>query len=192
MKSLLLEAQKGPESLQEALKVQAGNHRSQQNELRALIDTFKVALSDASAQRDIVLQDQRSGNPTSSSVPLSALKELRLSSQKTNSLLESVPPQLGQLKLGLGRVEGELSAVRKLLETKPQAEPLASQPHVAAEVRPEGGEQWEREAVVRVLGETQRTLSERIRSSTLYNAVFSYTATVITISAVYLLLRGTG
>lgn len=187
MKSLLLEAQKGPESLQEALRVQAGNHRSQQDELRALIDSFKAALSDAGAQRD-VLQEQRSANLDSSSVPLSALKDLRLSSQKTKSLLESVPPQLGQLELGLGRVEEELSAVRKLLETKPQA----SEPQMAAAVRPGGGEQWEREAVVRALGETQRTLGERIRSSTLYNAVFAYTATAITVSAVYLLLRGTG
>lgn len=187
MKSLLLEAQKGPESLQEALRVQAGNHRSQQDELRALIDSFKAALSDAGTQRDVVLQDQRSANLEPSSVPLSALKELRLSSQKTRSLLESVPPQLGQLELGLGRVEGELSAVRKLLETKAQA----SQPQMAA-VRPAGGEQWERESVARVLGDTQRTLGERIRTSTLYNAVFAYTATAITVSAVYLLLRGTG
>ncbi|XP_075880911.1 mitochondrial potassium channel isoform X2 [Nelusetta ayraudi] len=192
LKSLLLEAQKGPESLQEALRVQAGNHRSQQDELRGLIDSFRVALSDAGTQRDVILQDQRSANLDLSSVPLSAIKELRLSSQKTKSLLESVPPQLGQLELGLGRVEGELSAMRKLLETKPQAEPQASQPQIAAPVRPEGGEQWEREAVVRVLGETQRTLGERIRTSTLYNAVFTYTATAITVSAVYLLLRGTG
>lgn len=192
MKSLLLEAQKGPESLQEALRVQAGNHRSQQDELRALIDSFKGALSDAGAQRDVILQEQRSANLDPPSVPLSALKELRLSGQKTRSLLEAVPPQLGQLELGLGRVEGELSAVRKLLESKPQAEPQASEPLMAAAARPGGGEEWEREAVVRVLGETQRTLGERIRSSTLYNAVFTSTATAITISAVYLLLRGTG
>lgn len=192
MKSLLLEAQKGPESLQEALKVQAGNHRSQQDELRTLIDNFKVALSHAGTQRDVVLQDKHSANLDPSAVPLSALKELRLSSQNTKSLLESVQPQLGQLELGLGRVEGELSTVRKLLETKPEAEPQASQPHIAALVSPEGGEQLEREAVVRVLSETQRTLGERIRTSTFYNAVFTYTATAITVSAVYLLLRGTG
>lgn len=149
-------------------------------------------MSDVGTQRDVVLQDQRNAKLDPSSVPLSALKELNLSSQKTKSLLESVPPQLGQLELGLGRVQEELSAVRKLLETRPQAEPQASQPHIAAPVRPEGGEQWDREAVVRVLGETQRTLGERIRSSTLYNAVFAYTATAITVSAVYLLLRGTG
>ncbi|XP_041810399.1 mitochondrial potassium channel isoform X2 [Chelmon rostratus] len=198
LKSLLLEAQKGPESLQEALKVQAGNHRSQQDELRTLIDSLRVALNDTVTQTDIILQNKQGPTPDSPTVPLSALKDLRLGSQKTVSLLESLPPQLGQLEQGLGRVEGELSEVRKLLETRPQAEPQAGQLELAKPERPERTErpdkqdQWESEAVVRHLEETQRTLGERIRTSTLYNAVFTYTATAITISAVYLLLRGTG
>ncbi|XP_030275744.1 mitochondrial potassium channel [Sparus aurata] len=196
LKTLLLEAQKGPESLQEALRVQAGNHRSQQGELRLLIDSLRGALNDTFTQRDIVLQDKRGPTSDSPTVPLSALTDLRLSSQKTGSLLESLPPQLEQLEQGLGRVEGELSVVRKLMETRPQAEPQAEpqagQLQVAAPERPDRGDQWESEALVRRLEETQRTLGERIRTNTLYNAVFTYTATVITVSAVYLLLRGAG
>ena len=129
-------------------------------------------------------------------MPLSALKDLRLGSQKTESLLESLPPQLGQLEQGLGRVEGELSAVRKLLETRPQAEPQAvaepSQLPLTTPERPDRGDQWEPETVMRHLEETKRTLGERIRTNNVYNAVFTYTATAITISAVYLLLRGAG
>nr|XP_046240908.1 mitochondrial potassium channel [Scatophagus argus]XP_046240909.1 mitochondrial potassium channel [Scatophagus argus] len=192
LKSLLLEAQKGPESLQEALRVQAGNHRSQQDELRTLIDSLRVALTDVFTQKDIVLQDKPGPTSDSHTVPLSALKDLRLSSQKTQSVMESLPPQLGQLEQGLGRVERELSVVRKQLETRSQAEPQAGQPPLATLVRPETGDQWGSEAAVRRLEETQRTLGERIRTSTFYNAVFTYTATAITISGVYLLLRGTG
>lgn len=131
-------------------------------------------------------------------MPLSALKELKIGSQKTESLLESLRPQLGELAQGLGRVEGELSAVRRLLETRPQAETQAVQPQLAAPEGPERperadrGDQWETEAVVKRLEDTQRTLGERIRTNTLYNAVFTYTATAITISAVYLLTRGAG
>lgn len=120
-------------------------------------------------------------------MPLSTLSDLRLSSQKTESLLESLPPQLGQLEQGLGRVEGELSVVKKLIETRPQAEPQAGQLQLSA---PERVDQWESETVLRRLEETQRTLGERIRTNTVYNAVFTYTATAVTISAVYLLLRG--
>lgn len=129
-------------------------------------------------------------------MPLSALKDLHIGSQKTESLLESLPPQLGQLEQGLGRVEGDLSVVKKLLETRPQAEAQAetqaAQLQLAAPERAERGDQWESEAVLRRLEETQRTLGERIRTNTFYNAVFTYTATAITISTVYLLLRGTG
>lgn len=129
-------------------------------------------------------------------MPLSALKDLHIGSQKTESLLESLPPQLGQLEQGLGRVEGDLSVVKKLLETRPQAEAQAetqaAQLQLATPERAERGDQWESEAVLRRLEETQRTLGERIRTNTFYNAVFTYTATAITISTVYLLLRGTG
>lgn len=192
LKNLLLEAQKGPESLQEALRVQAGNHRSQQDELRTLIDSLRVAVNDAVTQRDIVLQDKQGSISDSPTVPLSAFKDLQLSSRKRESLLESLPPQLGQLEQGLGRVESELSGVRMLLETRPQAEPQAGQLQLVTPERPEREDQWESEAVVRRLEEAQRTLGERIEKNTLYNAVFTYTATAITISAVYLLLRGAG
>lgn len=189
LKSLLLEAQKGPESLQEALEVQAGNHRSQQDELRMLIDSLRVTLNDTFTQKNSVLKDK--GGPTSDSptVSLSALKDLDLGRQRTESLLESFPPQLGQLEQGLGRVEGELLMVRKLLESQPQRE---TQPAELQFERPERGDQWESEAVLRSLEETQRTLGERIRTNTIYNAMFTYTATAITLSAVYLLLRGAG
>ncbi|KAG7226652.1 hypothetical protein INR49_001822 [Caranx melampygus] len=186
LKSLLLEAQKGPESLQEALRVQAGNHRSQQDELRTLIDSLRVTLSDAFTQRG------GKGSPTPHSVtaPLSALKDLSVSSQKTQSLLESLPPQLGQLEQGLGRVESELAVLQRLLHATPQADALASERLPAAAA--ERVDQWEPEVVVRRLEDTRRMLGDRIRASTWYNAVFTYTATAITVSAVYLLLRGTG
>lgn len=188
----MLEAQKGPESLQEALRVQAGNHRSQQNELRTLIDSLRFTLKDAFTKKDASLQEKRSPTLDSPIVPVSALKDLHIGSQRTESLLDSLPPQLGQLEQGLGRVESELSVVKRLLETGPQRETQASQPQLERPERPERGDQWESEVVVRSLEETERTLGEGIRKNTLYNAVFTYTATAITISAVYMLLRGTG
>ncbi|XP_060926454.1 mitochondrial potassium channel [Limanda limanda] len=195
LKTLLLEAQKGPESLQEALQVQAGNHRSQRDELRALIDSLKVTLNDAFTPTSAVLKVQRAPAPEPPSVPVSALKDLTIFSQRTQSLLESLQPQLGQLEQGLGRVEGKLSVVKGLLDAKPQAEPRAPEPRVERperEERPERVDVWESEVAARRLEETQRTLGEGIRTNTIYNAVFTYTATAITISAVYLMLRGAG
>lgn len=87
-----------------------------------------------------------------------------------------------------------MSVVKRLLDTAPPAETQAAELPLARPARaerPDGGDQRESEAVVRRLEEAQRTLGERIRTNTVYNAVFTYTATAITIAAVYLLLRGT-
>ncbi|XP_053295009.1 mitochondrial potassium channel-like [Pleuronectes platessa] len=192
LKTLLLEAQKGPESLQEALHVQAGNHRSQRDELRALIDSLKVTLTDAFTPTSPVLKVQRAPAPEPPSVPVSALKDLTVFSQRTQSLLESLQPQLGQLEQGLGRVESKLSVVKGLLDARPQAEPRAPEPRVETPEREQRVDLWESEVAARRLEETQRTLGEGIRTNTIYNAVFTYTATAITISAVYLMLRGAG
>lgn len=181
LKSLLLEAQKGPESLQEALRVQAGNHRSQQDELRLLIDSLRLALTQGFSKGSGAPQED---GPTP---PLSALKDLHVGSQKTQTVLESLPPQLGQLGRGLGRVEDQLSAVRKLLENKPLTETRTASPPP-----PESPETDRSETVVRSLEDTRRTLGEQLRTNTVYNAVFAYTAAAISVSAVYLLLRGTG
>ncbi|KAJ8259345.1 hypothetical protein COCON_G00183570 [Conger conger] len=50
LRGLLLEAQKGPVSLQEAIRAQAGSHRAQQEELRSLIHTLSGALRDRGRQ----------------------------------------------------------------------------------------------------------------------------------------------
>uniref|UniRef100_UPI003AAFE330 mitochondrial potassium channel n=1 Tax=Centroberyx gerrardi TaxID=166262 RepID=UPI003AAFE330 len=205
LKSLLLEAQKGPESLQEALRVQAGNHRSQQDELQSLIDGLRVTLKDGFAPRDGADGQGRQGPaPSPAAPPLSAFTELSVSSQRTESLLQSLPPQLGQLEQGVGRLERELSAVKGLVETAGQRAEIQSQQQSARTeepvrreepVRPEEPERpgrWDSEAVVQGLEETQRRLGEQISRNTLCNAAFSSAAAAVTVSALYLLLRGAG
>lgn len=186
LKNLLLEAHKGPESLQEALKVQAGNHRTQQDELRALIDSLRLTLTQAFSQRgSIPLKEDGGWSQSSSDLSLSALKDLHNGNQEIQSLLKSLPLQLRQLEQSLGRVEDQLLMVTKLLETEPQTETWAGSLPIQ---RP--GTEDRSETVVRSLEETRRTLGGQIRTNTVYNAVFTYTAAAICISAVYLLLRG--
>ncbi|KAM9757922.1 LOW QUALITY PROTEIN: mitochondrial potassium channel [Menidia menidia] len=182
LKSLLLEAQKGPESLQEALRVQAGNHRGQQDELRALIGSLRAALAEA----------RRGGGgaprgPRGPGGPGPGTRESR-ESRESRALLEALPPQLGQLEQGLGRLQGELQAVRGLLEARVQEENT----RVGLEGPEGGGAAVGAGMVVRSLNETQRTLGDQIRTSSVHSAAFSYTAAAITVSALYLLLRGAG
>lgn len=172
---MLLEAQKGPESLQEALRVQAGHHRSQQEELQTIIESLRLTLNDSSALRD----QQRAASEGTSAT----LKDPHLSSRQTQSLLQSLPPQMGRLGQGLSAVQGELSAVRKLLESK--------QEHIQAGGLL-SGEQAESHTLLGRLQDSQRTLGGQLRTNTLYNALFSYTAATLTVCALYLLLRASG
>ncbi|KAM4613919.1 mitochondrial potassium channel [Polymixia lowei] len=184
LKTLLLEAQKGPESLQEALKVQAGNHRSQQDELGTLIDSLRVTLRDSAG-------DGR-GRPDPASVTVGLtpafasshhehMKELAASSQRAQTVLESLQPQLGQLEHGVGRLERELSAVKGLVE--------AAQQQPAREGPSESPPQWAEtpEVVVKGLEETERRLGDQISRNMIYNIIFTFTAAALTV-----LLRGSG
>lgn len=176
---MLLEAQKGPESLQEALKVQAGNHRSQKEELRTIIDDLRLILNDPSTLKAVVFQDE----PRVASE--AALKDPQRRGAETQTLLESLPPQMGQLRHGLSGVQEELAAVRKLLESKQDGTTAGGLSSATAQ-----GEQAEPGALLGVLQDSQRTLGGQIRRSSVYNAVFSYTAATLTVCAVFLLLRG--
>ncbi|XP_076012871.1 mitochondrial potassium channel isoform X2 [Genypterus blacodes] len=194
LKNLLLEAQKGPESLQDALRVQAANNRSQQDELQTVIDNLRVSLKDAAPQKDINLRDKTVPTTDSTFIPLSTLKDIRNDSQRTETLLQSLQPQVGQLEQGIGRLENELSVVRGLLVNSSKAEQQQS-------VRTEILEKpvtlgtpghWDTVTVVNGLEDTQRILGEQISKNTIYSAVLTYTASAITVSALYLLLRGPG
>lgn len=182
LKNLLLEAQKGPESLQEALRIQAGNHRSQQDELRSLIDSLRATLKDTFTTRD-------PGQPPAPTEPLSAVKELNVGNQRVESLLDSLHPKLDQLEQGLGRLVGEMSVMKRLVETGIQTHPDTQtrplQPERPQQTTPMGSE-----VILRSLEETKRTLGDRIRTNTVHNAVITSTATAITVCAMYLLLRG--
>lgn len=182
LKNLLLEAQKGPESLQEALRVQAGNHRSQQDQLRELIDSLRVTLAQAFTHSAPQGKEGPTAAPSALSLP--SFTDIQVHNEKTASLL-------GQLQQAVGKVHGELLTVRKLLETKAQTGPQ-TQSLAAGSQRPETRDRWGSETLVGRLEDTQRTLGEGIRMNTVYNAAFAYTAAAITISAVFLLLRGSG
>lgn len=174
---MLLEAQKGPESLQEALRVQAGHHRSQQEELRAIIGDLRLTLNDPSTPRGVVFQDE----PRVASE--AALEDPRRRGAETWTLLQSLPPLMGQMRHGLSGVQEELATVRKLLEIKQDGMPAGGRSLAR-------GEQAEPGALMGGLQDSQRSLGGQIRRSSVYNAVFSYTAAALSVCALFLLLRG--
>ncbi|XP_038871215.1 mitochondrial potassium channel [Salvelinus namaycush] len=197
LKTLLLEAQKGPVSLQEAIKVQAGMHKSQQQELRGLIDTLRVTLHHRAAQ---VIAETDVKKPVAVRVPepivvppqpsLGAtevvLKEILLYSQKAQSLIEVIQPQLGQLEQSVGKVESELLAVQNLIETYHREE----KPSVVISQQDSQMFVCDTKSVMQGLDQTERRLEASISQTTMYNTVLAYGALAVTVPALYILFRG--
>ncbi|XP_024270346.1 mitochondrial potassium channel [Oncorhynchus tshawytscha] len=197
LKTLLLEAQKGPVSLQEAIKVQAGMHKSQQQELRGLIDTLRVTLQHRAAQ---VIAEKDVKKPVAVRVPEpivvppqpspsaseAVLKEILFYSQKAQSLLEGIQPQLGQLEQSVGKVESELLAVQNLIETYHREE----KPSVVISQQDSQMFVCDTKSVMQGLDQTERRLEASISQTTMYNTVLAYGALAVTVPALYILFRG--
>ncbi|CAB1315588.1 unnamed protein product [Coregonus sp. 'balchen'] len=202
LKTLLLEAQKGPVSLQEAIKVQAGMHKTQQQELRGLIDTLRVTLQHRAAQ--VVAEKEDVKKPVAAPVPVpehivvppphqpspsaseTVLKEILLYSQKAQSLLEGIQPQLGQLEQSVGKVESELLAVQNLIETYHREEKQS----VVISQQDSQMFVCDTKSVMQGLDQTEKRLEASIGQTTMYNTVLAYGALAVTVPALYILFRG--
>lgn len=177
LKSLLLEAQKGPESLQEALRVQASNHRSQQDELESLIDQMRLTLHTVPSSKTTAPPHIAASNVAIDPTP--ALTSLHEGQKNTHNILQG-------LKLGLNEIHDDVVMVQKLLDQHKSVVKVERSRRVdVKEVQT-----LNEEVLVKRLEETQRSVCDRIRTTVAYNAVMVYTASAICASVLYLLMRG--
>lgn len=183
LKSLLLEAQKGPESLQEALRIQASNHRTQQDELGSLIGQMRLALHNFTS-------NATKTTPTEAPLqiqPIPASSEFKSSFQNLQEGQQETQKILNGLKSDLDSLQNDVSVVKLLVEQRK----VAVKPDKTKRVETVPAHVLKEEVLVKSLEETQRNVAERLRDSVVYNAVVVYTASAITVSVLYLLLRGT-
>uniref|UniRef100_A0A8C6WQX8 Coiled-coil domain containing 51 n=1 Tax=Neogobius melanostomus TaxID=47308 RepID=A0A8C6WQX8_9GOBI len=179
LKTLLLEAQKGPENLQDALRIQASNHRTQQDELGSLIGQMRLALRGfTTSGKTTEAAPQTQPDPA----PLgfdSALHHLQEEQQATQKILNG-------LQTGLESMQGDVSVVKMIVEQRHVVE----EPEKTKRVGVIPAQVLKEEVLVRSLEDAQINLHERIRRSELVNTLVVCTASAITVSALYLLLKG--
>lgn len=206
LKGLLLEAQKGPASLQEVIRDQASMHKSLEEELQSLIGSLKSMLTDlterASAPQPSsvaapVLPPPQPPPPApvvvQSGMSEAALSEVLRYSQNSQVLLEGVKAQLEQLSQNIGSVATELQEVRKVVQTPPPPPPPPPPPVVERPVI-QAQEQMlvcDTESVMQGLDQAQRRLETQINRATLYNTVLTYTAFAVTLPALYFIFKST-
>ncbi|XP_051763289.1 mitochondrial potassium channel [Ctenopharyngodon idella] len=189
LKNLLLEAQKGPVSLQEAIKVQASMHKTQQDELSNLINslraTVKGGVEDAKTVKPVFVPPAAAVVPTSASnASEEAIREILQHSQRAQGLIESLKPQLEQLEENVGKVGTELHAVKTTLQSRHLEKPVIQTRDTQLFV-------CDTEVVVQGLGQTEKRLEAHINKTSLYNTVLTCAAFAVTVPVLYIMLRGT-
>ncbi|MCJ8744512.1 hypothetical protein PDJAM_G00119560 [Pangasius djambal] len=186
LKSLLLEAQKGPVSLQEAIKVQAISHKSQQEELQGLIDTLKLTITNRADEKTISvpLAAQSAISPSKPSMSEEAIKEMLLHSQRAQSLVEDLKPQMEKIRQNLGKMATELQAVKKSVSDRPAEKSFIQTKDTPLLV-------CETESIIQGLDQTEKRLEAQINRSTLYNTILTYTAFALSMPVLYIIFKGT-
>lgn len=190
LKGLLLEAQKGPASLQEAIKVQASLHKDQQEELRGLIDTLRAAVQNGEvhtvkpASVPVPTAALASAPPSTPSASEEAVREILLHSQKAQALMEDLKPQLKQLEQSMGKVATEIQAVKKSVLTRPAEKPFIQTKDTQLLV-------CDTESIIQGLDQTEKRLEAQINKTTLYTTVLTYTAFALTMPVLYIIFKGT-
>ncbi|XP_076864775.1 mitochondrial potassium channel [Brachyhypopomus gauderio] len=190
LKSLLLEAQKGPVSLQEAIKTQASLHKDQREELRDLIETLRVAVKDDAGEgrgadrASVPLPMPAVATPPKPSISEGAVREMLLRSERAQVLMEDLKPQLKQLEQSMGRVTAELQAVKKSVKSRPAEPPVIQASDAQLLV-------CDTETVIKGLDHTEKRLEAQINKSAVYNTVLTYTAFALTMPVLYIIFKGT-
>lgn len=186
LKSLLLEAQKGPASLQEAIKIQSSSHKSQQEELRGFIDALKLTITNRTDEKPISVPIAALSAipPSKPSMSEEAIREMLLHSHKAQSLMEDLKPQMEQVRQNVGKMVTELQAVKKSISDFHVEKPIIQVKDTPFLV-------YEAENIIQGLDQTEKRLEAQINKSTLYNTILTCTAFALSLPVLYIIFKGT-
>nr|XP_056722865.1 mitochondrial potassium channel [Euleptes europaea] len=189
LKALVLEAQKGPISLQEAIREQASSHDSQQRDLSGLIASLKSILNVVT----VTSQEAKEGASSAKGSPspplktdplLVSIKEQLSHSKQMSSLLGGLQQQLSNLEKSFGEMASEVQNIKSATLPAPGERVLLS-PSV------EGNRQsWEVQDVVLELCNTERRLEAQMKRNSIYSTAFTCTVFAVALPALYVLLKG--
>ncbi|XP_078399402.1 mitochondrial potassium channel [Cetorhinus maximus] len=186
LKTLLLEAQKGPINLQEALKEQASIHQMQNKELNTLVTNLKelvhVDPAVQQAGKEVTAKPKKAESGFKPDPVLDALKKQANSSKQTGAALEGLEQKLNGLEQVLGKVASDIRTVKHVTQVRPSQT-------VSSGLK----QDWQilaTENMIDGLAETEKRLESHIRANSVYNTVLTYAAFALTLPVLYVLFKG--
>ncbi|CAJ0924926.1 unnamed protein product [Ranitomeya imitator] len=180
LKNLLLEAQKGPISLQEAIHEHASVHRSQQRDLGDLIVALRNMVPTASPA-----DPGGMGSPESSSGSdqvLSAIREHMVHTQETGKNVESLHQKYGNLEKSLGKIATDLQNVKSKVSARTTEGLILGSGN--------GGPEGSVRDVILELSDAEQRLGVRIDRNSIYSSALTCTLLALSVPILYILLKG--
>ncbi|XP_004676657.1 PREDICTED: coiled-coil domain-containing protein 51 [Condylura cristata] len=180
LKALLLEAQKGPVSLQEAIRDQASSYSLQQKDLQDLMADLRVLVQSGPGQSS---GSQAGTSPTrdrDTDILLAALKEQLSHSRQVHSCLEGLRERLD----GLEKTFSQMARVVQLAEAA--AHPGPVDPIEGALP----SSLLEHVSVVTALSDTEQRLEAQVNRNTIYSTLVTCVTFIVTLPVLYMLFRG--
>uniref|UniRef100_A0A8C5S742 Coiled-coil domain-containing protein 51 n=1 Tax=Laticauda laticaudata TaxID=8630 RepID=A0A8C5S742_LATLA len=188
LKALVFEAQKGPASLQEAIRDQATTYRSQKQDLSDLTASLKniLQLATVTSQEgeEASLTKDRSRTSLKIDPILISVKEQLVYSKQISSFLGSLQEQLSNLENNLGQMVREVQNIKAVPQSVPEGRGLLSS---STEVKSQA---LEAEEVVLELCNTERRLEAQMRKNSFYSTAFTCTMLAVSFPVLYILLKG--
>ncbi|XP_073500878.1 mitochondrial potassium channel [Phyllobates terribilis] len=201
LKNLLLEAQKGPISLQEAIHEHASVHRSQQRDLGDLIVALRNMVPGAPSADAGSLGSPASspgspasssgspvsspGSPASSSGSnqvLSAIREHMVYTQETGKNVESLQQKYGNLEKSLGEIATDLQNVKSKVSSRTTEGLILGSG--------DGGQEGSIRDVILELSDAEQRLGLRINRNSVYTSALTCALLAASVPILYILLKG--
>ncbi|XP_057410050.1 mitochondrial potassium channel isoform X3 [Balaenoptera acutorostrata] len=179
LKVLLLEAQKGPVSLQEAIREQASSYSLQQRDLHDLMADLRGLVQAGPGQSSL---SQAGTSPTrdrDTDVLSAALKEQLSHSRQVHSCLEGLRDQLDGLEETLSQVAGVLQLA------KAAAHPGLVEPADGAL----SGTLLEQGSMILGLSDMEQRLEAQVNRNTIYGTLVTCVTFVAILPVLYMLFR---
>ncbi|XP_010009266.1 PREDICTED: coiled-coil domain-containing protein 51 [Nestor notabilis] len=186
LKVLVLEAQKGPMNLQEAIKEQASSHSLQQKDLSDVIADLKSVLQTRTSQelKEGALLTKDKGDSINIDALLIPLNEQLNYTKQVSSCLGSLEQQFRSLQESVVQMVSEMQSVKLAVHARTTERAM---PRSSAEGK---GQASAVRDVILELCDTERRLEAQIKRNSIYSTALTCAVFAITLPVLYIILKG--
>lgn len=187
LKVLVLEAQKGPVNLQEAIREQASSHSLQQKDLSDVIADLKSVLQTRTSQEmkeGALLTRQDKGDSINIDALLIPLNEQLNYTKQVSSCLGSLEQQFRSLQESVAQMVSELQSVKLAVHARTVERAM---PRSSAEGK---GQASAVRDVILELCDTERRLEAQMKRNSIYSTALTCAVFAITLPVLYIILKG--